>query len=209
MIRILLFVFISIALLPNTVPVYALERPEEVRQTAAEEKRLRAERRAREERERREARHDAADDWRVENLRTPTLREIEARIRRKGESELNRFRQDVGAYLRLATDIAYYRFAPLSERWASGGLAREAEQLGTRVNGLLHFLTDDDYDTPQVTRALTDSTTQEKLAILERRTFQISPKLISLTGDILDARVFLDVVRELLDIKVLTAALQR
>jgi len=209
MTRILLFAFISIALLPNAVPVYALERPEEVRQAATEEKRLRAERRAREERERREARHEAADDWRAENHRLPTLREIEARLRRKVESELNRFRQDVGAYLRLATDIPYYRSAPLSERWASGGLARESKQLGNRVDGLLHFLTDDDYDTPQATRALTDSTTQEKLAILERRTFQISPKLISLTGDILDARVFLDVIQELLDLKVLTAALQR
>ena len=209
MTRILLLAFISIALVPNAVPVYAQGPPEEQESDAEREKRLRAERLAREERERREARHEAAEDWRAENARVPTLKEIEALLRRKAESEMNRFRQDVDAYLRSATDISYYRFAPVSERWAAESLARESEPLGDRVDGLLRFLTDDDHFTPQATRELTDSTTQEKLAILRRRTFQIRPKLIALTGDILDARVFLDVIQELLDIKVLTAALQR
>ena len=202
---------VAITLVPTTYPAYAQGPPEKPPEEAevesdADRKRLAEEaRRAREEERRREAIDEASRAWRDEYVRMATPEEIEARLR----SEVNRFNRDIVEFLRAARDVSYYRFAPLSERWALENLGEELDRMEGRVDRLLRFMTDGDSADSELTVELGQSTTAQALAILNQRAFAIGPKLTSLIGgDVLDIGLYRAVIEELFEIKALTEALQ-
>ena len=132
---------VAITLVPTTYPAYAQEPPGKPPEEAevvseADRERLAEEaRRAREEERRREAIDEESRAWRDEYVRMATPEEIEARLR----SEVNRFNTDIVEFLRAARDVSYYRFAPLSERWALENLGEELDRMeGGRPSLAVH-----------------------------------------------------------------------
>ena len=158
-----------------------------------------------EEERRWEAVNAEARAWRDEVVRIATPEEIEARFRR----EIDRFNRDIVEFMRAARDVSYYRFAPLSERWALENLSQELDRMEGRIDRLLRFMTDGDSADSELTVELGQYTKAQALEILNHRAADIGPKLTSLVGgDVLDISLYMEVIDELFELKALTQALQ-
>ena len=122
--------------------------------------------------------------------------------------DVERFNSDVVEFMKIARDVSYYRLAPMTAHWALEGLRAESKQMGQRADRILRYMTEGYSVTGEPTPELANYTTVQKLAILNRMALEVAPKLTSLmSGDVLDIGLYREVIKELFEIKSLTAAL--
>ena len=122
----------------------------------------------------------------------------------------NGFASDMSEFLKLAEEISHYRFAPMSEPWAVKSIEKRSKDLQKRVEAILRFLRDGRLDHLGATPSFTDLTMDGKVADLNSRISEISPKIVQvLVGDTLDVDLYQEVVQELTEIKALTQAVRQ
>ena len=134
----------------------------------------------------------------------PTKEELEARFRR----DLSNLRENVNEFLKLAAEVSYYRFAPLSEPWAMKGVREESKILQEWIDRVLNFLVDEQPDSLGTAYDLSGLTIDEKLALLNSSVLQIRPRVIRLAGgNTLDIDLYRETVGRLRGIGALTQAI--